>query len=105
MVAIRKTIIALLLSGFAAWLVFSVWVHISYASNLPDAPDEKIGRIHKLVVNHGFVRYGTERELHRLLWAQNSQMIAIVLFLSAFILGIRWGIFHVRVGRKSDTAI
>ena len=99
-IPIRRLILILLLGGFLAWVLFTAWVHISYASNLPEAPDAKAGRVYKMMVNHGFVRYGTERELHTLRWAENSFAIATAAFFSAVVLGLRWGIFHIRVGRK-----
>jgi hypothetical protein len=96
--AIRKTIIIkaiiiFLLAGFVAWLLFICWLNIFYASNLPEAPDEKTGQIYRMVVNHGFVRYGTERELHALRWAENSRLIAIAFFAIAAILGMRYDVF------------
>jgi hypothetical protein len=53
-----------------------------------------------MVVNHGFVRYGTDREWHTLSWAENSFMIASAAFFSAVVLGFRWGNFHIRAGCK-----
>ena len=105
---IRRAVIGILLSIFAAYIVFICWLHISYASNLPDAPDLKNGRIYKMVVNHGFVRYGNENELHTLRWGENMFPFAPVCFLSALILGMRWGSIHIRGSKpnsaKSDTA-
>jgi hypothetical protein len=98
---IRKTIIALVFGGVLTWVVFACWIHVSYASNLPETLDVKSGRIHRMVVNHGFVRYGSERELRRLRWMDNSASFVIVCFLMAIIIGIRYGDFHIRqTGRK-----
>jgi hypothetical protein len=92
-VTIRKTIVVLLLAGFVARLLFGCWLHISYASNLPEAPDEKTGHIYQMAVNHGFIRYGTERELHILRWTENTLPIAIAFLVVAAILGVRYDIF------------
>lgn len=94
--AIIKTIIILLLASFVAWVLFFCWIHLSYASNLPGAPDQKAGNVYRIVVNHGFVRYGTERELQALRWAENSQMIAIAFLLVAIILGVKFDVFNKR---------
>ena len=110
--AIRKTIIVLLFAGFAAWVLFFCWIHLSYASNLPQVPDGKTGHVYRLVVNHGFVRYGTEGELHTLRWAENSQTIAIAFLAIAIVLGVKYDVFKKRaaggdtqsVGDQKSTA-
>jgi hypothetical protein len=93
---LHKIIIALLLGCFVMWIVFFAWIHLSYAANLPSKPDDKTGRIYQMVVNHGSMRYGTERDVRTLRIAGESQPFAIVLFFAAGILGFRWGIFHIR---------
>jgi hypothetical protein len=94
--ALPKIIITLLLIGFAALLGFYCWIHVSYSSNLPNAPDVKAGRVYRMVVNHGFVCYGSERELRTLRWAENSQPFALVFALMAVIIGVRYG--HIQFG-------
>ncbi len=96
MVILRKTIIVLLLAGFATWVLADVWIHVSYSTNLPSVPDEKAGRIHRMLVNHGYVRYGSERELQALSAVENALPVAITLFLIAAILGLKFGDFHIR---------
>jgi hypothetical protein len=93
---IIKTIVILLLASFVAWVLFFCWIHLSYASNLPGAPDEKTGHVYRMVVNHGFVRYGTEQELQALRWAENSQIIAIASLVVAIILGVKFDVFKKR---------
>jgi hypothetical protein len=90
---IIKTIVISLLASFVAWVLFFCCIHLSYASNLPQVPDEKTGHIYRMVVNHGFVRYGTERELHTFRWAENSQIIAIAFLVIAIILGAKYDVF------------
>jgi hypothetical protein len=94
-----KIIIISLLGCFATWVIAFAWLHISYASNLPDAPDAKVGRIYQVVVNHGFVRYGTEREIRTLRWVENSQPIAIACFVVAGIVGLRFGGIKIATSR------
>jgi hypothetical protein len=90
MVNVRKIVIIAFFGIFVAWLLFFCWIHLSYASDLPDAPDTKAGRTYRMVVNHGFVRYGTERELHRFRWAENAQVPAIAFLAMGIVLAIRW---------------
>jgi len=90
---IIKTIVISLIGGFVAWVLFFCCIHLSYASNLAEVPDGKSGHIYRMVVNHGFVRYGTERELHALRWAENSQIIAIAFLVVAIILGVKYDVF------------
>jgi hypothetical protein len=82
------------------WVIAFAWLHISYASNLPDVPDAKTGRIYRVEVNHGFVRYGSEREIRTLRWVENSQPIAFVCFLITLIVGLRYGDLKIGLGRK-----
>jgi hypothetical protein len=97
---LRKTVFALLVSGIFAWLIPCVWIQLSYCSKLPEAPDEKTGHTYRMIVNHGFVRYGTERELHILKAADHAQGVAGLLFLSAVVLGLRWGMVKIAQGRR-----
>ena len=97
---LRKTILALLFSVFSLWVIAFAWIHSSYSSNLPAAPNEKTGQIYQMVVDHGFVRYGSARELHILHAVEDSQPIAMLLFLLAGVLGMIWGVFKVAPGRK-----
>ena len=87
----------MLLGSFTMWLLFSCWIQLSYASNLPKVPDEKVGRIYRMEVNHGSVRYGSEREIQTLKWTENCQMITMVFFLIALVLRVKYDDF-----RKND---
>jgi hypothetical protein len=100
MIKLRKTILTLLLGVFSMWVIAFAWIHLSYSSNLPGVPDEKTGRIYRMVVNHGFIRYGSERELHILKTIEDFQPIAILLFLLAVVLGLIWGVFKIAGSRK-----
>jgi hypothetical protein len=52
------------------------------------------------VVNHVFIRYGTEREIHALKMVEDFQPVAILLFFLAVMPGMSWGIFKIAPGRK-----
>jgi hypothetical protein len=97
---LRKILYALLLGCFALELVALIWVHLSYSSNLPTVPDEKGGHINRIVVNHGQVVYGTDREFRILRWVENLQPFAIVCFVMFLIVGLRSGDIKMAPGRK-----
>ena len=97
---LRKILYVLLFAGFALEVIAGVWVHLSYSSNLPTTPDEKSGHVCRMVVNHGFVVYGTDREFRIYRWVENLQPFAIVCFLIAVIVGLRFGDFKMAPGRK-----
>jgi hypothetical protein len=96
----RKIIIALFLGCFATSVIASVWLDLSYSSNLPTIPDEKSGHIYRMVVNHGFVVYASEQEFRIYRWVENSQPFAIVCFFIAVIIGWKYGDFKIAPGRK-----
>ena len=96
MLMLRKTIIGLCFAGFIASLFFFVWIHLSYTVSLPAGPNEKTGNVYRLLVNHGYVRYGTEQDLRNFRLAETSWPYAILLFLIAMILGLKWRIFQIR---------
>jgi len=89
-------ILGLLLGCFSLWIVVSVWIDISFSSNLPRVPDETTGRIYRMVVNHGTIRYGSAGEVRFRKTAENCMPVAILLFLTASVLGLKWGILHFR---------
>ena len=52
------------MSVFAAWVVLGIYLHMQWSYAMPKAPDPSSGRIHPLVVNHGwriFVTAGESR--------------------------------------------
>jgi hypothetical protein len=95
----RKAILALLLGCFAIWVFASAWIHHSYFVNLPKTPDEKNGRIYRMVVR-GSDRYGSEGEVHTLSVIENARPIAFLFFLIAVTVGFVSGDFKIAPGRK-----
>ena len=53
------------MSGGLVCLFWNVWIDVSYAAAMPASPQLQNGRINRIVVNHGFVRYVTKAELAR----------------------------------------
>jgi len=98
MVKLSKTIITLLVSGVAAWVFVFAGIHIYYYESLPSVPDEGVGRTSRLVVNHGYVRYGSERELRALRVVEGSLPMAGFMLLAAGALGLRYG--HLQTRRR-----
>src|SRR6266536_1782021 len=96
MVKLRKTIIAVLLGGFLAWVIVAVSIHVYYSEGLPRTPDEEAGRTYRMVVNHGSVRYGSERELQALRVIEGAMPVPVFMFLTALLLGLRYGHFQIQ---------
>lgn len=61
----RQLVLGLLVFGSLACLSWNVWIDVSYAAAMPASPQSQTGRIYRIVVNHGFVRYVTKAELAR----------------------------------------
>ena len=99
---LRKVLYALLFGCFVTELIAGVWVHLSYSSNLPTTPNESSGHIYRMVVNHGFVVYGSDVQFRAYRWVENLQPFAIVCFLVALIVGLRYGDFKWAPGRKPN---
>jgi hypothetical protein len=85
----------------ATSVLAGAWIHISYCDNLPSAPDERAGRTYQMTVNHGFVRYGTERELRVLKSTETLLGIAVILFAMAVLLRVTYGKIQLEDGHKS----
>jgi len=92
----RKILIGLLLAASALWGLLLAALHLLYSSNLPSVPDKDTAHIYRMVVNHGFVRFATDREVRTLQLMENGLPIAMVLFMSAIVLGLRLGVLHIR---------
>ena len=96
MVKFRRAIIAILLAVFAASAVAAIWIDASYWAKLPSAPDEQSGRTYRIVVSHGFVRYGSWRQLWIKKTIDELSPIAGFVFLAAVLLGLVYG--DIRLG-------
>jgi hypothetical protein len=97
---LRKIIYILFFGYFFMSLIADVWLEGSYSSDLPKVPDAKTGHTYRMVVNHGFVVYGSEREFHNLRMVKNSLPIAAIFFMPAVIMGLMCGDFPIKPGRK-----
>lgn len=75
----------------ATSVLAGAWIHLSYCDKLPSTPDERVGRTYRMTVNHGFVRYGSERELLVLKSTETFLGIAGMLFAMAVLLRVAYG--------------
>jgi hypothetical protein len=100
MLIFRRIIYVLFFGGFFISMIAAIWSEVSYCANLPTVSDQKTGRICRMVVNHGFVVYGSEREFFVLKAIRNSLLISGLCSLSAAVLGMVSGDFPVKPGRK-----
>jgi len=80
----------------ATWVLADVCLDQSYWVNLPEKPDERTGNVYRMKVNHGFVRYGTERQLHALDAVQESLPIVGTVFVFAVLIGVFSGQVQIR---------
>ncbi len=93
MVTIRKTAIVLLCLVFFTGLGTVIFLELYYASHLPQAPEVRVGRVHQVTVNHGFVVYATSAQLHLLRAARRCLPIACLCGLIAGLLNFKYGDF------------
>jgi hypothetical protein len=92
----RKKIIGLLLAISVFWGLTGAITHLAYFDNLPSVPDNSTGRTHRLVADHGAVRYGTEREVRAQRVLHDGLFVAVFLFLATLVFGLRTGMLPIR---------
>jgi hypothetical protein len=78
------------------WVLVSVCLDQYYWVNLPKKPHERIGQVYRTTVNHGSVRYGTERQLHALKTVEDLLPIAGTVFVPAVLIGVFSGQVPIR---------
>ena len=96
----RKILYSFFLGFFVVALIASAVVQLGYSSNLPPQQDENSGHVYRIVVNHGSVVYGTDREFRAYRWVDNLQPVAVVGAFVVLILGLSFGDLKMRSGRK-----
>jgi hypothetical protein len=94
---LAKAVMLLLIGTVLAWLVVAVTVHVYYSASLSQVPDEKAGYTNRVVVNHGFIRYASERESRALRDIENFAPIAAFMFLGFLTLFCKFGCFGPRI--------
>jgi hypothetical protein len=87
---IRKILIILLCLVFLMGLGTVISIHLYYSSRLPRVPNEQDGHIYRMVVNHGFIVYGTEQEYRFLGIAEKTLALSCICGLIAGILNFKY---------------
>lgn len=95
-IKVRKIIIGLLICCFQTWLIAAVGIQFYYYAHLPKEPDAKTGQVYRIAVNHGSLRYGSEREISIVRAVDKLQPLAISLFVIAVLIGLKYGYFKTR---------
>ena len=98
MVNIRKITIILLCGITLAVLVTAGGMELYYSGYLPPMPDVQKGRIYRMVVQHGFIVYGTKQEFQRLRIVRDYfLLVAIICGGTAGVLNVIYGDFPASV--------
>jgi hypothetical protein len=92
----RKIIIGLILSLSVLWALLGATMHLVYSETLPSAPDQSTGRTYRLVVNHGAVRYGTERDVRVQKVLEDGLFVAVFVSFATLLFGLGTGVLHFR---------
>jgi hypothetical protein len=96
MLTIRKAVLGVLLGSFVTCVVAAISIDQYFYTSLPRLADEQAGRVVKLVVSHGSISYGSEKEARTLKFVNDTFMFSPFPFLIALGLGFKWGVFHIR---------
>jgi hypothetical protein len=105
---LRKKIIGLLLAASVVWGLLCGITHLVFFDNLPSAPNKSTERTYRLVVDHGAVRYGTEREARAQEVLHDGFFVAVFIFIATLAFGLRTGVLRLRSntpawGSKNET--
>jgi hypothetical protein len=80
-----------LLLGFSACVFSQIYLHEDYSSRMPTSPRPESGRVYRIMVNHGAVRYVTSEELARAHFVLNTlQWPEVILFTTLVVLRFRY---------------
>jgi hypothetical protein len=69
------------------------YLEIHYSSALPKKPNNSSGRLYQISVNHGFIVYGTLREVELLHYAKISFLASSIFALAAGLINAKYGDF------------
>jgi hypothetical protein len=78
------------------WFFIGIGIELYFAYNLPSVMNVEGGQINRLVVNHGSVRFGTDRESNLIKMMRDGFPIAGFGFALALLAGLKLGIFQTR---------
>ena len=95
MKTLRKALVLALCAIAGLGVVVPVVLDTYYFGTLPRQPDLVSGRVHRITVSHGSIRYGTAKEQKRLAYA-------LILFYVGFGCGLAGGLLHFYNRRQAD---
>ena len=72
-----------LASGFMACVLSQIYIDISYDSQMPASPQPETGRVYRIAVNHGDVRYVSQKEFERAHFVRYKMVLPEVLLFAA----------------------
>ena len=88
---LRRVSAVVLVAGFMACVLAQAYVHISYDYQMPASPQPETGRIYRITVNHGDVRYVNRKEIERADFVLHKLvLLELFLFAAAMILRVRY---------------
>jgi hypothetical protein len=82
LIIFKRLVVVLLLSVFFIGLSVHIGIELAYASNKPRYPQVETGRIVRITINHGSIRYVSQEELERL---HSVQTAALCSMLASFV--------------------
>jgi hypothetical protein len=77
----------------AGWIVLC-GMDFTYYRLLAGFPNQNTGVTFKMIVNHGFTRYGTAEEFYFRRTLEALVPVAALYLLGVLLLGIKWGVLH-----------
>ena len=87
----RKLFAVILFVTFALCLAANIYIQLSYAGNMPAAPEADKGRTYSVVVNHGYIRYVTKNELERMYFVKKLFYVGLACLAGSLALKADWG--------------
>ena len=75
-------------AAFLVGLLFVIGVDQFYYTGLPETPEPRDGRTNRILLGHGFVRYGSLRECRTKKLSEGSFEVGVVMLLVATLLRV-----------------
>ncbi|HEV2695196.1 MAG TPA: hypothetical protein VG347_20045 [Verrucomicrobiae bacterium] len=93
-----KILLPVVLFLFGLWFISGLWLDLSYASRLPNVPDEASGHIHQVIVNHS-TRYASDKEARALAMHADLAPFVMISFVLVVLFAFLWNIIPLRSRR------
>jgi len=69
-----------------ACVLSQIYIDISYDYQMPASPQPETGRVYRIAVNHGDVRYVSQKEFERADFVRYKMVLPEVLLFAAFMI-------------------